>query len=319
MRLTYRNSSLVSLWVLWAAFCGLSSPLAGGSLPGAGKQAGERVVLFNASACGTGCSSAELLHSFGSTTGPRSLVTHVFNPSGGGGLYVAGTLFGSSGLPERLFASDALGGGVAVNAYVEWGASPENCIEVHETTAGSTAFNVSEITDPNLDGAPDRTPLLLPRVPNLDLSSNFGLWYSQSAGRWTIFAQNPLEDMPEGAEFYYAVPPCGGALLTRPIHVVTAENRNSHSTWLSGVTQRPQTMLLVTQLYGATAGVYNDHPIGVWWDPESQRWNIYNEDLAAMPLGAQFVVVEITVLFKHNFEDGNAVNPTLIGWSAVVP
>lgn len=40
-------------------------------------------------------------------------------------------------------------------------------------------------------------------------------------------------------------------------------------------------------------GVYNDHNVGVWYDPPTNRWTIYNEDYASMPLGATFNVVVI--------------------------
>jgi hypothetical protein len=53
-------------------------------------------------------------------------------------------------------------------------------------------------------------------------------------------------------------------------------------------------ILLVTQYWNITGqqiGVYNNHPIGVWYDPTFGEWTIFNEDGASIPLGAGFQIV----------------------------
>ncbi len=35
----------------------------------------------------------------------------------------------------------------------------------------------------------------------------------------------------------------------------------------------------------------NDHPIGVWYDGGANKWAVFNQDLAAMPVGADFNVL----------------------------
>jgi hypothetical protein len=45
---------------------------------------------------------------------------------------------------------------------------------------------------------------------------------------------------------------------------------------------------MVTQLW---TGVYNPHPVGVFYT--GGKWTIFNEDLAAMPVGAKFNVLVI--------------------------
>lgn len=58
----------------------------------------------------------------------------------------------------------------------------------------------------------------------------------------------------------------------------------------------PNAILIVTQRYNegeSTLGVYNAHVVGVWYAPAQGKWTIFNEDLAAMPVGAKFNVLVI--------------------------
>lgn len=299
---------------------GAPVPAAAGTPEVSGSKAGERQLLENAVTCGAGCARAELLHAFAAESGNQVLATHVFNPEGGGGLYVPGTLHYGSGLPDGVWATDSLAGGVGVNLYAEHGSSLTNCIGLHEAGPGNTFFNWTEVSDPNLDGDPGQTPILMPLLSAGSLATNYGFWYDPVAGRWKIFNQDSTGVVLAGSRFLYAVPPCSGALAALSVHEVTAESRFLNFTWLADATARPQALLLVTALYDlALGGVFNNHPIGVWWDPDNQRWNIYNEDQASMPVGARFAVVEITQIFNHDFEHGSVAAPSLTGWSAVHP
>ena len=49
--------------------------------------------------------------------------------------------------------------------------------------------------------------------------------------------------------------------------------------------------LVVTPIYNPHS-VYDNHPIGVWWN--SSSWTIFNQDLAAMPANAAFNVVAVS-------------------------
>lgn len=55
---------------------------------------------------------------------------------------------------------------------------------------------------------------------------------------------------------------------------------------------QPNTILMVTQFWDypqGSAGVFNNHNIGVWYN--GSRWTIFNQDGAAIPVGASFAVV----------------------------
>jgi hypothetical protein len=94
---------------------------------------------------------------------------------------------------------------------------------------------------------------------------------------------NKSESTPDGAAF--------DAVF---IHRATPENISQNSTYLdnSVINGNPDVVLYVTQNWnpGGSSGIYNEHPIGVWYDPSRQRWAIFNQDREAMPEGAAFNV-----------------------------
>jgi hypothetical protein len=51
---------------------------------------------------------------------------------------------------------------------------------------------------------------------------------------------------------------------------------------------KPTLRLLVTQYF---TGVYNPHPVGLFYDEARQKWMIANDDLAAIPVNANFNVM----------------------------
>lgn len=55
----------------------------------------------------------------------------------------------------------------------------------------------------------------------------------------------------------------------------------------------PNAVLLVTQNWnpGGVGGIYNNHPIGVFYEASSQRWAIFNEDGLVMTTNASFNVL----------------------------
>ncbi|MGZ3423880.1 MAG: DUF7452 domain-containing protein [Polyangiales bacterium] len=71
----------------------------------------------------------------------------------------------------------------------------------------------------------------------------------------------------------------------------------------------PNATLMVTPLYSnaTTTGGYDDHPIGVWFN--GSRWEIFNQDFAAMPANAMFEV-SINRGFLHTSTSANTTGST---------
>ena len=78
------------------------------------------------------------------------------------------------------------------------------------------------------------------------------------------------------------------------VHLATAQNVAQNSTYIDYplANANPSALLFVTPNWNAQdpSSINNDHPIGVRYDPTVQRWAIFNEDQAAMPVGAAFNV-----------------------------
>jgi hypothetical protein len=66
----------------------------------------------------------------------------------------------------------------------------------------------------------------------------------------------------------------------------------------------PNAILLITQNWnpgGGEHGKYNEHPVGVWYDPRQHRWAIFNQDIEDMPSEAAF---NVAILEDSNLGDG---------------
>jgi hypothetical protein len=78
------------------------------------------------------------------------------------------------------------------------------------------------------------------------------------------------------------------------IHTATAANTSGHVTIIaaSALYCQPTAILRVTPNWNPNgAGVYNNHPIGVYYIAgATQRWAIFNQDHAAMTPNASFNV-----------------------------
>ena len=89
----------------------------------------------------------------------------------------------------------------------------------------------------------------------------------------------PPEDTAKGASF---------------VHRATDGNSRGDYTYLDDplTNGEPGAVVLVTQNWnpGGGPGVYNDHPVGLLYDEDVQKWAIENRDGARMPDGAAFNV-----------------------------
>lgn len=73
-------------------------------------------------------------------------------------------------------------------------------------------------------------------------------------------------------------------------HTATALNSSNHVTIIDNpaTNNNPTAIVIISQFW---EGVYNPHPVGVYYS--AAKWRIFNEDIAAMPLNAEFNVLVI--------------------------
>jgi hypothetical protein len=103
----------------------------------------------------------------------------------------------------------------------------------------------------------------------------------------------------------------GQAMDTAFVHRSDEKNSRGDYTYLSdpSIDGEPNAVVLVTPTPDQKStgnGIY-DHNVGVWYEPQAQRWAIFNQDRAAVPAGTTFQVVVPGGPEKivHRAESGN--------------
>ena len=77
-----------------------------------------------------------------------------------------------------------------------------------------------------------------------------------------------------------------------------SSNRSGDSTFINNraTNGKPHALVFVTPTWNpsnTTGGIYDDHPVGVWYDTATHRWAIFNEDHHTMVLRAAFNVLVV--------------------------
>ena len=103
----------------------------------------------------------------------------------------------------------------------------------------------------------------------------------------------------------------GQAMDSAFVHRSDEKNSRGDYTYLSNPTidGDPNAVVLVMPIPDQEStgdGIY-DHNVGVWYEPQAQRWAIFNQDLAAVPSGTTFQVIVPGGPEKivHRAESGN--------------
>lgn len=91
-----------------------------------------------------------------------------------------------------------------------------------------------------------------------------------------------------------AAPPVQAAAKVFQFTAVTGAGGNTSGAVLTlsnpALDGKPALKLIINQRYGGS-GTLNNHPVGVFYDPIQKKWEIMNEDGAAIPNGAIFNVL----------------------------
>jgi len=164
---------------------------------------------------------------------------------------------------------------------------------VHRATADNSRGDYTYLSDPAIDGEPDAVVLVTASADREGAQGayghNVGVWYEPGAQKWAIFNQDLLA-VPAGAPFRVVLPPASESF----VHRTTDGNSRGDYTYLSDplTNGEPDAVLSITQNWnpGGGPGVYNDHPVGLLYEEDVDKWAIYNRDGARMPDGAAFNV-----------------------------
>jgi opacity protein-like surface antigen len=79
-------------------------------------------------------------------------------------------------------------------------------------------------------------------------------------------------------------------------HTATADNKISgNGTDLDNpaINDNPNALVYVTSVLNPSGIVYNNHPIGVYYNSQRSRWEIFNQDNTPIPYNAQFFVLAL--------------------------
>lgn len=183
----------------------------------------------------------------------------------------------------------------------------------HRVTASNQSANLTQVTGtPFSLVASDRLQLgqfgrdfsTSPPLPS-GSSSHLGVWYNGSV--WTIFNQVPTLPAPAIGRRFFVLNNLSSN--TNILAVSNAGNTSGHILTLdhSALNNTPEALPIVTQVFdpdGDEVGTYNNSAVGVWYNPSTNRWTVFNQVPVSGPVppiaaGAAFHVMVPNRLFAE--------------------
>jgi len=148
--------------------------------------------------------------------------------------------------------------------------------------------NVSYLDDPAANGHPEAVLVVTKRSGAA--ARRLGAWYDAGRARWAVYDESRAS-LPVGLPVNVRVLPPSA---TAYVHRAARATLSGHITYLDHprLNGHPEASLQVTHQYAppGSPGIYDDHPLGVWYDTSRQRWSIYHDDFAPMPENVAFDV-----------------------------
>lgn len=167
---------------------------------------------------------------------------------------------------------------------------------IHRATTSNIYDNYSLIDHPLLNNNPDAiifvTQNQSPDAFGGSLNNHpLGVWYSSSYRKWAVFNED-VAAITELAAFNIMIPDSSTDAF---VHTAESGNIFFNSTFIDNPLSNgnPNAIIFVSQNWnpGGGSGVFNNHNIGVWYNTTNNKWAIFNEDTALMPVGASFNVI----------------------------
>lgn len=185
---------------------------------------------------------------------------------------------------------------------------------VHLAKNTNSQGDYTYLSDPSINGDPDAVVLAEPAPAQGTAADgaydhNIGVWFEPQKRKWAIFNQD-VRPVPAGTAYRVTVPRKSSSFVHRfsesevasgatasasaSASASAASEPTINDTTLDDplVNGKPGARVSVTQNWnpGGGAGVYNDHPVDIRYDEGSERWVIFNRDLASFKDGAAFNV-----------------------------
>lgn len=166
-------------------------------------------------------------------------------------------------------------------------------IYVHTATAANIVGHITYIDNPALNGHPEANIIITHAWNPNGMSGVYndnvtGVWYNGS--QWAIYNEDTSVPMVDGSSYFVYIAD-GGQIIR---HIASAANVGSNPAYTvidePSLNGNPNPKLALSTNYNPNA-VYNDHNYGFFYDESANRWNIYAEDAAQIPLDASFNVL----------------------------
>lgn len=207
-----------------------------------------------------------------------------------------------AGVLERSHAAcgnaDVCGGGDSVLLVDNYGSTSCTCTPsvasagwrfsgafTHVTSTGNSVGAYTELNDPRLNGHPEAVVQFMHVYAPYGTAGAYlgrGAYaqYEASVQRWRIYAARGA--MPVGTGFFVRVGrgfihEANGNNALNP-YITKFDNIFSNGNWSA--------MLQVS----AVGNGANPHPIGTYYDATTNRWSVFNQDLATIPAGTKFAI-----------------------------
>jgi hypothetical protein len=209
-----------------------------------------------------------------------------WTPGQAGGVYnnhPIGVKYDSAAGKWAIFNED--GGAMPLGAEFNVEIDPSNVVTA---TAGNIGGDWMIINDLRINNNPDATVIVTPNMtPNGSGSMTephaLGVFYS--APYWRVYNQD-LAAIQVGQSFNVRIDTCAQAVTANATNVLSDFMTFSHPL----ADGNPSALVFATPNWNpdGRSGVYDTHPIGVYFDPGQNKWTVYHQDLSAIPLGASY-------------------------------
>jgi hypothetical protein len=210
---------------------------------------------------------------------------------------------------------------LAALAPASAGAQP-SAFFVHRASAANTQFNQTFIDNPIVNNNPNAivfaTPNLNPPLAPGMLSPNpIAVSFNAWNGRWAVVDQKPAA-ITIGSSYNIRVSQKEGPTVLGRLHRGTGANTVGNFTDIDdpALNNNPNAIVIVTHNWvrpGDASARLHNHAVGVWYNFNTGKWSIFNEDIAPMPVGMAFNYIAGFGAFVHR-----AIPPNLQGVSTFV-